>query len=210
MIASHLTPRRLNRQNKGFTLLELLVALAVFASLAVASYGSLNAVLKTRDHTGEASESLQRLQMSVTILQRDFMQLINTTVRDEYGDQLPPIYTPTDDSSLIELTHSGWRNPANHIRSNLQRVAYVLEDKTLYRQYWPQLHRGSQQVPVQATLLEDVEEVEFEFLDQDRDRWHNQWPPPNLSGNSGLPVAIRLTITFVDETELVRLFGVTQ
>jgi general secretion pathway protein J len=183
--------------------------LAVFASLAVASYGALNAVLKTRDHTSEVSIALQRLQMGLTILQRDFMQLTYTPARDEYGDSMLPILTPTDKSSLIELTHTGWHNPAGQVRSTLQRVAYTLEENTLYRQYWPQLQRGPQAEPVQAALLEDIQEVEFEFMDKDRDRWHNQWPPAN-PGVTGMPVAVRLTITFMNDTKLVRLFGVAQ
>src|SRR5690606_21992482 len=116
---------------------------------------------------------------------------------------------PTDKSSLIEFTHSGWHNPAGQVRSNLQRVAYTLEENTLYRQYWPQLQRGPQAEPVQAALLEDIQEVGFEFLDKDGDRWHDQWPPAN-PGIVGLPVAIRLTITFMNDTKLVRLFEVVQ
>ncbi|MBN1378625.1 MAG: type II secretion system minor pseudopilin GspJ [Gammaproteobacteria bacterium] len=194
---------------KGFTLLELLVAMAVFAALAVAAYGSLNSVLKTRDHTSKAAVSLQRLQMGMTILQRDFMQLTDTSARDEYGDLLSPFITPSDNSNLLEFTHSGWNNPTNQPRSNLQRVAYELEDNTLYREYWPQLQPGSRQEPVRAILLEDIEEVEFEFLDRSKDRWHAEWPPLN-STSTDLPVAVRLTITFTNETEIVRLFGINQ
>ena len=203
--------RRPHNSLRGFTLLELLVALAVFAALAVASYGSLNSVLRTRDHTSEVSKSLQHLQMGITIMQRDFLQLIDTGVRDQYGDMLPAVYTPTDNSdSLIELTHIGWRNPANQPRSSLQRVAYFLKDNALYRRYWRQLQRGPDNEPVEAKLLQNIEDVKFEFLEQVNGRWQSEWPPTNLTNRYNLPVAIRLTITFMNETKLVRIFGINR
>ncbi len=194
----------------GFTLLEVLVAMAVFAFLAVASYSSLNIMLKTRDKTDQAAKSLQRLQMSMTIMQRDLMQLVNTPITDEFGDRLPPIFTPTNNSSLLEFTRSGWRNPASQLRSNFQRVAYALEDNTLYRHHWRRLHRASQEEPIKAVLLRDIEEVEFEFLGEDKNRWLADWPPMTLSGDPGIPVATRVTITFSDDSEAIRIFGVNQ
>lgn len=202
--------QRTHAKQHGFTLIEILVAVAVFGFLAAASFTTLNSVLKTREFNDNATESLRQLQMSMTILQRDFMQLTDTSINDEYGDPLPPIYTPTDNSSLVEFTHSGWHNPANRPRSNLQRVAYVLEDGKLYREYWPQLHRGRELQPIRAVLLKNVEEVEFEFLDENKERWQEQWPPPNLDQAPGLPIATRITITFKDETQIIRLFGVNR
>ncbi len=203
--------RNLQRSSAtGFTLLELLVAMAIFAFLATASYGILDMALNTRDHTERAAKSLQNLQMGMTILQRDLMQLVNTSIVDEFGDEQPALLTPKDRRSLVEFTHSGWRNSANQARSNLQRVAYALDDNTLYRYHWPRLHRASQQQPIKAVLLKDIEEVELDYLDQENSRWHAEWPPITLTGNPGLPAALRLTITFLDGDQVVRLFGVNQ
>jgi general secretion pathway protein J len=148
--------------------------------------------------------------MSLTIVQRDLQQLTDTTVRDEFGDALLPVWTPTNNPNLLEITRSGWQNPANQPRSHLQRVAYALEDNTFYRKYWRQLHRGAEQEPIQAVLVKDVEEVEFEFLDQNQERWHTEWPPLSTAGTGGLPLAIRLTITFIDESKVVRVVSVNQ
>jgi general secretion pathway protein J len=197
-------------KHRGFTLLELLVAVAIFAVLAVISYSGLNSVLKTREHTSRAAEALHELQMSMTIIQRDLSQIADHPIRDQFGDRQPGLLAGEElsaDERLIEFTRHGWRNPAENLRSTLQRVAYALEEETLYRAYWPRLYRGPEAEPLRAKMLDDVERVLFEFQDE-RAEWHEQWPPLNIQRYPGLPLVVRLNIEFTDETKLQRYFPI--
>ena len=105
----------------GFTLLELLVALAIFGLLAAMSYSGLHAVLQQQLYTEQAAERLGALQKLYLIMQRDIEQIVARTVRDEFGDaQLPVV-----GGDALQFTRGGWRNPAGRQRSTLQRVGYA-------------------------------------------------------------------------------------
>jgi general secretion pathway protein J len=70
----------------GFTLLELLVALAIFAVLATMAYAALNSVLTARKQVEAKSARLSALQTALMIMERDVEQAVPRGIRDEFGD----------------------------------------------------------------------------------------------------------------------------
>ena len=70
---------------KGFTLLEMVVAIGIFAIIATVSYTSLNQFLDTRDMLESRQDELTALQMTMTLLGRDVRFMLNRPVRDSYG-----------------------------------------------------------------------------------------------------------------------------
>ena len=85
---------------------------------------------------------------------------------------------------LIEFTRAGWKNPLGTTRSDLQRVAYALEEGELTRYYWPVLDRAPEPVLIRQTLLTDVRGVRLQFMD-DKKLWRPSWPPFS-AGQQGL------------------------
>lgn len=196
------------RAIRGFTLMELLIAITVFAVLGAMSYGGLNTVLKTRSRTAEAAEQLHTLQIALMLIQRDITQIINQPSRNEFGDMQPPVMTEFNDDRLIEFSRLGWKNPTGQLRSDFQRVAYGFEDNTLLRYYWPHFHRGPQEKPIRAELLENLQEVTFEFMD-DQESWHDDWPPLN-SNSMELPELVKMELELENGEKITRIFAVTQ
>ena len=72
-------------QTQGFTLLELLVALAVFAVLSTMAYGGLRSVLQTQRQTEEAAIKLHKIQQAIFYLEKDLLQVVARPIRDEFG-----------------------------------------------------------------------------------------------------------------------------
>ena len=197
---------RFTDKNCGFTLLELLVAVAIFAILATLSYGGLNSVLKNRVVTDEQAAQLHQLQIALTIMQRDFQQLTNQTARDEFGDRRSALFVDANSEALIEFTRSGWRNPAGQLRGTQQRVRYLLEEEQLYREYWPHLHRGPETETIRATLLDAVQDVTFNYRDANGG-WHDTWPPLTQR-TTALPNMVRLNLEFSNDVTLSRDFPI--
>jgi len=195
---------------EGFTLLELLVALAIFALLAVMAYGGLSKVLKTKDILDEQLDRLAEVQRTFTFLERDLLQLIPRDIRDEFGDTRPFLQArdPLLNSGepLLSLTRSGYANPLGVARSELQRVDWRLKDEVLYRDTWPVLDRAQDSRPRALPLCMRVQAFRLRFLDTKK-KWHDQWPPRTRSGNRPpqVPLAVEVTLELADWGELRRL-----
>lgn len=182
----------------GFTLVELLVALAVFAVMSAMAYTGLAAVLEARESVDAALERTATIQGTMHRIQADLEQAVKRPIRDGYGDLQPALSNTPEDG--LQFTRGGWRNPLSEPRSHLQRVAYrVDEEDQLVRLHWRMLDRAQDSAPVETVLLEDVENVEWRFL-SDGGEWIDAWPPANLaaspsaigSGSTLMPAAVEL------------------
>ena len=196
----------------GFTLLELLVALAIFGLLAAMSYGGLHAVLEQQSYTEQAAERLGGLQKLYLIMQRDIEQIVARTVRDEFGD----VQLPVVGGDALQFTRGGWRNPAGRQRSTLQRVGYAYDDEQLVRYTWSVLDRAQDSEALQQPLIEDVERMQLRYLDRN-DEWRQQWPDAGADAEADpedplrtLPKAIEVTIEHNRLGTIVWLFQLPQ
>ena len=197
-----------SRQQTGFTLLELLVAMAIFAVIGVLALGGLNAVATQQALARENLDELASLQRTVRYLTGDLAQLYPRWVRDELGQGLQaPLVSDGRQEYLMVLTRGGWRNPAGLFRGNLQRVRYRLDEGKLIREYWPVVDHPLGMEPRAQTLLTDVEALRIEFLGDDK-QWHEQWPPllASSNGTDGTsPRAARLTLTIAGWGDIERI-----
>jgi general secretion pathway protein J len=198
--------RSTTRPAAGFTLLELLVALAIFSLIAVMSYNGLKVVLNTQAATEIQADALAEMQKVYLLMQRDIEQVVPRPVRDEYGDEQPAL---TGDDAL-QLTRGGWSNPAGRLRSSLQRVGYAFEDGQLVRYSWGVLDRAQDSEPQRQVLVGDVEEMTIRYLSANNE-WQERWPNPlavaevNVPG-AGLPRAVEVTLEHERFGPLVWLF----
>ena len=147
----------MRQKSPGFTLLELLVSMSIFATLGLGAYQMLQTVADSHERVRSSAEAFTGLNLAYSIIRRDFNQFAPRAVRDEYGEVLPTIDFENEDY-IIEFTRRGWRNPAGRQRSRLQRVAYSLdfEEETLTRHYWKVLDRAEDSEPISQLLLEGV------------------------------------------------------
>jgi general secretion pathway protein J len=196
----------------GFTLLELLVALAIFALLAVMSYAGLSKVLHTEQILDNEMERLTEIQRSVAFMSRDIQQTVDRPIRDAYGDPQPAIagstLLATADSPVLELTRNGYTNAMGVNRSTLQRVAYRVVDHTLLRDTWRVLDRAQGSEPDSILLCADVNDLKVRYLDHEQN-WHDQWPPLDSQYQGpALPLAVEVTLELDDWGDIVRLLPV--
>lgn len=206
-----ITPRWQQRvsASHGFTLLELIVVVAIFAIFAILAYGGLDAVLKTRASVERAQTRLAETQKAYLRLRDDFQQVRYRPARDGYGDLQPALRGA--DNAGVELTRGGWRNPLYAPRPTLERVAYRLEDGRLYRRSWRTLDLAQDAVAVDVVLLEQVSDLRWRFLDEQRE-WQTQWPALNTTQSAAdaaaaaPPIGVEVRIKTRDLGELRYVF----
>jgi general secretion pathway protein J len=207
-----------NRKMRGFTLLELLIALAIFGLLSVMSYSGLRSVLDQHAHTEAVADRLAELQKLYLVMQRDVEQIVPRPIRSEYGDESPALAG----SETLQFTRGGWSNPLGRPRSSLQRVGYAFEDDALVRYSWQVLDRAQDSLPLQQPLTEAVSNMSVRYLSPGGE-WQSSWPAKDI-GSAGqgslnnpltarkveLPKALEITLEHDHFGELVWLFRLPQ
>ena len=200
----------LPKKSNGFTLIEVIIAMSIFAILAALSYSGLQSVINSKEKTEASLERLQELQMTMLTLNSDLQQLSNRDAHDALGGILHKLTTQSSEY-VVEFTRSGWRNPANLQRSSLQRVAYQLTDDTLVRIYWPHVDRANDDLRVERTLITNIESFELRFLNA-KNEWQENWPSAAaLTSNAPieLPTAIDIQLKMNDWGDIKRLLKVS-
>jgi general secretion pathway protein J len=197
---------------RGFTLVELLIALLIFGVLSMLAYGGLDSVMKSRDRTESELHRLRQLQITFSQMQRDIEQLAARDGHDALGGRLLRLSAgqPTDVDTLLQYTKTGFRNPAQQTRSYLQRVAWRLDDGKLYRLSWPYVDRAFDDQATSTLVIDHIREVKIRFMDN-KNEWHDLWPLPEaLASTNALsqPLAIEVTLTLEQWGDVVRLFKV--
>ena len=198
------------RRQHAFTLIEVLVALAVFGVLSALAYMALGQTLNNSDMLTERMDRLQSIQRTVNYLSNELLQAAPRPIRADLGQAEPALRSSFAADFALEITHNGWPNSAGVPRSTQQRTAYRIEEEELVRYHWNVLDRTVNNVPVVTVLLDEIDSLTFRFLMGNGD-WTDQWPPiaAGAASNSNvLPRAVEITLVLPDEGELTRVVEV--
>jgi general secretion pathway protein J len=202
-----------SRLARGFTLIEILVAVAIFAIVGMLAFGGYSELMRHSERLRESAARTRTIQTAVHRLAQDFASLEPRPVRAQLGDNVEPaLVADARNDRIAEFTHSGWSNPAGVPRSTLQRVSYTLEDDRLTRNYWVMLDRTLATEPVRTVLLDGVKSVKLRFMTGQR-RFTEQWPALDArrAGPDAarvLPIAVEITIELEDWGTITRLVEV--
>lgn len=201
--------------HRGFTLLELLIALAIFSILSTMAYSGLRTVLDTRERMTIQANRIGQLQTAFLFFEKDLEQAVGRSARDVYGQAQAAMQGGQFGATALEFTRAGYRNPTGAARSQLQRVAYRIDEEKLIRVTWSMLDQPNTPKPLERELLTKVKKVTFRYLDGNG-QWQDSWPPlstsptstPNPAALSRLPQAVEITAEFEDMGKIVRWFRV--
>ena len=206
----------------GFTLIEVLIALAITAFVASISYASLSTVMAGVESTREVANRTYEINRAWSIVTRDLQQFTVRPIRDEFGEVEAAMTGGRAARFLLSFTRSGWHNSQGQQRSQLQRVNYLLEDDALWRESYAVLDRAGDTQARRVKLLEGVEYFELGFLASldevetgndgkglDTKNWRENWVVG--SGQLGRvlepPVALEIRMQLQDIGEVRRLYA---
>lgn len=167
------------RAPAGFTLVELLVALAIFAMLGAAGVALLRGGVDASQASAARFDESARLLRVRALLLDDLAQAAPRRVRDSNGVLLPAFAGARGNGPgtlLLALTRRGWTNDDGLARASLQRVEWHLSPAgALERRAWPMLDGAAPGAP--ATLLTGLTGATVRF--RTRGAWTDRWEAPD-------------------------------
>ena len=196
---------------RGFTLLEILVATVILAVMGLMAYRAVSEAQVAVTAAESHMDRLRTTQQSIQLLVTDFRTLAPRAVRETIGDGLrAALLRDPNGINLVELSHAGWPNGAGTPRGTVQRVIYRLEEGKLIREHWTVADATLATPPVKRELLDRVERIEIRYMDSSRE-WIEQWPPFGNTQDFGFrerPLAVEITLVLADYGELRRIVEV--
>ena len=202
--------------------LAVLIALGITAFVSAGAYTSLSTVLTGVESTRETTHRVVEVNRAWSIISRDLREFVARPVRDEFGEEEPALMGGPAARFALSFTRTGWHNPVDHPRSNLQRVNYRLEDNALWRDTYPVLDRAGDTEPREVKLLDDVEQFQLLFLGSlgaaeaagdgstlDTRNWSENWVPDTSAPGAILapPLAVELRLELEDWGEMRRIYA---
>ncbi|WP_223670690.1 type II secretion system minor pseudopilin GspJ [Kangiella shandongensis] len=196
--------KTLLKRQKGFTLTEILIALAIFSMVVAGALQVFNFVQITSESADKQIERLREVQLAFRQLEEDIRYMVPRERRNVFGDRAPLLKAESEAAnSYIEFTRGAWRNPAKLKRSSLQHVKYEFLDDRLVRHHWLYVDSARDGQELTRDILTQVDDFEMEFLIDET--WKKDWL---VDGGErlALPEAIKVTTVLKDYGELHRVF----
>lgn len=201
-------------RQQGFTLLEVILAMAITAFIAILAYNALTVAINTSEQHEKKAQQLLAIQQALTVLARDIENSVPRAIIDEYGDAQPALMGGNLLDYPLQLTRRGWTNPLEQPRGELQRVRYSVIEQQLWRESWPVLDRLSEDEGLQRVMLiDDIEELKLAFLKPDSSsantalggEWVDEWNSFGLR-----PIAIDVELQLETFGRVRRVFEILE
>jgi len=190
-------------RSKAFTLVELLVALAIFALMAGFAYRGLHSMLDSREALQKETRKWRDVALFVGRIERDLSAVLPTQPQANAIVRRPApvssvVETVTNGDGLA-LTRSGNLLQENALAAP-QRIAYRLRDGAVERLTWTSIDPAPREEPAAVRVLGSVSSLGFRFLTQTGE-WRTAWAVADQT----LPAAVEVTLKLASGETIVRL-----
>ncbi|WP_070968243.1 type II secretion system minor pseudopilin GspJ [Vibrio sonorensis] len=197
-------------RQQGFSLIEVLIAIAIFASLSLGAYQVVNQVQRSNELSADRSERIKGLQRAFVYLDNDFRQMAVRQYRTNGEEPTKQLVQWKEnlldsDSYGLMFVRTGWQNPAQQFpRGEVTKVGYRMRDNVLERVWWRYPDTTVAQEPIVFPLVDKVTDFSMRF--NDGNQWTEKWGEDNPEHENRLPKAVELRLELEDYGVIERVY----
>ena len=176
---------------RGFTLIEVLLALAIVAVIALLGYRALYALSESETQLSAEAARWRTLDLFFARLEGDLRQAMPRPAR--LGEARAPAWVGATDAlgnGALEFSRAG-PEFALEPGSAGQRLAYRFNNGTIEVLYWTGYDRPREAQPSAYPLVSDVARFKLWYL-ASGGAWVEAWPQPR---EADLPRAVKVELT---------------
>jgi general secretion pathway protein J len=200
---------------RGFTLIEVIVALSIFAVLSIIGYKGVSSLIQTKERVEVEDSKWQQLILFFDRFESDVKQSVNRPIRARDDNVEPawfgrPTFTGEDGAQLV-LSRFGDPEQSGFLMDT-RRIGYRLHDGAVELLFWPSLDAAPSAKPEVFKVLTHVAQMTLSYLSADG-RWLNSWPDlaptsqPTSQQKSFAPAAVQLLIKLESGEIVTRIFA---
>lgn len=192
----------------GFTLIEILVALAIFAVIALLCYRTLSSLFDVRERLQQESARWRDVALLFARMDSDFTGLLDRKTVNADGLLIPALtltqVAPGTDDAQLSFSRTGFAD-SDGLAGPPQRTGYRLREGRVEWLLWPGLDQAPRTAPNTYTALSGVQSAVWQALDRDGTQ-RDAWPPPGQDKPS-FPAALKFTLTLNGGEQVSRVFA---
>ncbi|MDC0392245.1 type II secretion system minor pseudopilin GspJ [Gammaproteobacteria bacterium] len=173
--------------NKGFTIIEVLVTLIILSMIAIITSNILQSSLESEKISSQRLNSIKELNLASSILRRDIRQIANVSIKDFYGNKINGTFISELGSENLMFT-TKVKSFSNEV-SPLKRVQYVIENKNFIRKQYYSSNPYNQDEFTKSIIINDIDNLKLSFLNENK--WHQSWPVSPITSKK-IPILIKI------------------
>lgn len=200
--------------NRGFTLIEVLVAITIMAIIATLTGQALHTATTSSEATNDAVKRLSSVDRTWTLIEADLRNALPRAITPSMGEPIPALIANRSSDYWLRVFRGGVVNPLHAPRSELIRIGYRLTDNVIWRDTWVNIASVDDRDALKQKLMTDVKDIVIRVLTNSATSiaagpWVQDWPSSGITPNT-LPRALEVTIQTEDYGEMKRLFPILQ
>lgn len=200
----------MSKRNRGFTLIEILIAISIFAIMSAFAYRALSSILNARERVAQENQKWREVSTFFARLEADLANAVARSIRNSNNLQVNSFVgnaTFTNDSEgQLMFTRMGLPGASGTLAAP-QRLGYRVKQGNVEELVWPVLDQGPRTLPAVYALLGGVNSLAIRYMDRNK-AWQSSWPLPLSNATAApqpIPIAVEVALTLDSGETITRV-----